>query len=97
LNFGVPDRVGESRVRPRRSLRQTRASQENEVAKLIFELVKYIIQLEYLYRKKHRHIRSYLGKHMVVKWNILQKDSYSKGCQRVLTQILESPCGDQNP
>jgi len=57
-NFGVPDGVGESRVRPRRSLRQTRASQENKVAKLIFELAKYILQLEYLYKERHGHIQS---------------------------------------
>jgi len=66
-NFRVPDRVGESRVRLKRSLRQTRAKQENEDAKLIFKLANYILQLEYLYRRRHKHIRSYFREHMVVK------------------------------
>jgi len=43
--------VGESGVRPKRSLRQKRMKQENEVAKLIFELANYILKLEYLYKK----------------------------------------------
>jgi len=38
-------RVGESAVRPRRSLRQKRTKQENEVARLIFELANYVTTL----------------------------------------------------
>ena len=73
-NFRVPDGVGESGVRPRRSLRQMRAKQENEDAKLIFELANYILQLEYLYRERHKHIRSYFGECTVVKWTYYKKD-----------------------
>jgi len=49
LEFRSSGGVGESAVRPRRSLRQKRMKQENEVARLISKLVNYILQLEYLY------------------------------------------------
>jgi len=55
------------------------------------------IKLEYLCRDRHKNIRRYLGEHMVVEWNIKRKDLYSKGCRRMLTQILASPCGVQDP
>jgi len=51
LEFWSSGGVGESRVRPKRSLRQKRMKQENEVAKLLFKRANYILQLEYLYGK----------------------------------------------
>jgi len=51
LEFLSSRGVVESRARPRRSLRQKRMKEENEVAKLIFKLANYILQLEYLYGK----------------------------------------------
>jgi len=81
LEFQSSGGLGESGVRPRRSLRQKRMKQENEVARLIFKLANYILKLKYLYR--YRHKWSYRRDHMVVNWKCYKKDHTlmpAKGC-----------------
>ena len=52
LNFGGLDGVGESGVEPRRSLRRQERVKEKSVAKLIFELAKYIQQTGVFIQRK---------------------------------------------